>query len=502
MPEFEIWSALPVLVPAGWGLMVLAFAPWFREDPRWLWFSSVAGMLLSLLLPAWTLLKIDGFGGLRETAGLAGAANTAMLRTDALSLWLDVLFAFAGLGAVLIAPHYLEKAGAHRPEVYPLLFFSVAGMALMVGTENLVMIFLGLEVLSIPLYVLSGFVREKTFNIEAALKYFLLGAFSTGFFVYGLALILGATGSFSLRTISINLQGGELSAPYGTLMLLTGLALVIVAFAFKLGAVPFQFWVPDVYQGAPTPVTAFMAVGTKAAAFGVLLRVLHTGFSANQELVERWSAALSVLAVLTMVLGNLLALAQTRLKRLLAYSSIAHAGYLLLALLTPIDIGPAALVFYLFTYGFMTLGAFAIVALFTDGEDDLDHFDHFAGLWHRRPLVAASMGIFMLSLAGIPPTGGFVGKLAIFMAAVRSDHAILAAVMGITSVIGAAYYLRVIIAMFLRPPVGDTSANLRVPGMSRLVLGLTVAGTLVLGVLPLLLMDPLASVQQALATMR
>ncbi len=494
MPEFDPWSALPTLVPAAWALLVLLFAPVFRDDRRWLWASSVLGMLVSLVIPAFMLTKIANFGDVRETAGVAGLA---MLRTDRLSLWLDVLFAATGLASVLVIPPYLEKVKGHRPEVYPLIFLSVAGMTIMAGTENLLMIFLGLEVLSIPLYVLTGLVREKPQSTEGALKYFILGAFSTGFLVYGLALILGATGRFDLPGIAAALrQGGDAGAPYGPLMLYTGLALVIVAFTFKVGAVPFQFWVPDVYQGAPTPITGFMAVGTKAAAFAVLLRLLHSGFGAA---TARWTAALSVLAVLTMIGGNLLALVQPRLKRMLAYSSVAHAGYLMLALLAPLPLGAANLVYYLFTYAFMTLGAFAVVALFQDGEGDADHVDNFAGLWQRRPALALTMAVFLLSLLGIPPLGGFTGKYVIFMAALDSGHPILAAVMAIASVIGAAYYLRVIVAMFLRAPEGDLALGIRVSMPTRLVLAVAVAGTIVLGLFPGLALTPLSLIHKTLA---
>ncbi len=494
MPEFDLWSALPTLVPATWGLLVLLFAPLFRDDRRWLWICSVAGMALTLATPAYMLTKLANFGDVRETAGVVGLA---MLRTDRLSLFMDVLFAIAGLGALLILPAYLERAKAHRPEIYPLVFFSVTGMTLMAGTENLVMMFLGLEVLSIPLYIMTGLTRDRAQATEGALKYFLLGAFSTGFLVYGLALVLGATGRFDLPGIKEALAHGSGQAPYSHVMLLAGLALILVAFAFKIGAVPFQFWVPDVYQGAPTPITGFMAVGTKAAAFAVLLRVLHTGFGSPQDLVDRWQLALSILAAVTMVGGNLLALVQQRLKRMLAYSSVAHAGYLILALLAPLPIGAKNLLFYLFAYGFMTLGAFAVVSLFLRDEDDADHIDQFNGLWQRRPLLAVSMGIFLLSLTGIPPMGGFIGKYVIFMAALEAGHPLLAAIMGVAAVIGAAYYLRVIVAMFLRPAESDAVA-IKVPLGSVLVVGGSVIGTLLLGILPDLVLGPLSHVYKTL----
>lgn len=496
MPEFDLWSALPTLVPAGWGLMVLVFAPLFREDRRWLWACSVVGMALSLLIPALMLPRLDAFGDFRETAGVAGLF---MLRVDRLALWLDVLFALAGLATVLLLPHYLEKTKAHRPEVYPLSFLAVAGMTLMVGSENLVMIFLGLEILSIPLYVLVGTAREKAEAVEGSLKYFLLGAFSTCFLVYGLALVLAATGHFDLPGIAAALRANDGLAPYGSVALFTGLGLIIVAFAFKVGAAPFQFWVPDVYQAAPTPVAGFMAVGTKAAAFVVLLRVLHTGFAGAPETAQRWTTAVAALSALTMVVGNLLALAQRRLKRLLAYSSVAHAGYLALALIAPLPVAAPNLVFYLFAYGFMTIGAFAVVSLFQREGADADDLFQFAGLWKRRPWLAGSLAIFLLSMAGIPPLAGFDGKLVIFLAALQSGHAGLAALMAVAAVVGAAYYLRVVTTMFLRDPEDPLSSEIRVPLSARFVLGFAVLGTILLGIFPGLLLDPLSLVHRALA---
>ncbi len=489
--SFDLWTVLPTLVPALYGLLLLLFVPMLRHDHRWLWGSALGGMLVTTLVPATMLMRIADYGNVRETAGVPGLA---MVRTDPLALWLDLIFGIAGLLALLVTPGYLERARGQRAEVYPLMFLALAGMTIMVGTDNLVMIFLGLEVLSISLYVMCGLTREQGTALEAALKYFLLGAFSSGFLVYGIALILGATGKLDLPRIAAAAAAVDTLDPYGGLMLFAGLALVIVAFAFKVAAVPFHFWAPDVYTGAPTPVTAFMAAGTKAAAFGVLLRVLHTGFDGSPEFVARWGAVIAVLAAATMIIGNVLALVQTRVKRLLAYSSISHAGYLLLALLAPLPIGAANLVFYLLAYTFMTVGAFAVVALFQDEGEDADQIANFAGLWQRRPYVAVAMGVFLLSLTGIPPTGGFTGKYVIFMAAIQSGHPVLAAVMGVAAVIGAAYYLRVIVAMFLEDPAGQLSAGLRVPAASGVALGIAVLGTVVLGVYPSLVLEPLARI--------
>jgi NADH-quinone oxidoreductase subunit N len=284
-------------------------------------------------------------------------------------------------------------------------------------------------------------------------------------------------------------------------MLLAGLAMIVVALTFKLAAVPFHFWLPDVYQGAPTPVTAFMAAGTKAAALGVLVRVLHTGFStgAPEDFVaQRWITVIGLLAAFTMIGGNLLALVQTRVKRLLAYSSVAHAGYLLLALCAPLDLGVGNILFYLVAYTFMTIGAFAVISLFQEGGEDADHIDNFKGLWHRKPLLAAAMLVLLISMIGIPPTGGFTGKYLIFVAALRSGHPWLASVMALAAVIGAAYYLRVIVAMFVDDPATELTAGLKVPASAALVIALSVLVTMLLGLLPGLLIEQLGVVHGSL----
>lgn len=493
MPTFDVYPALPTLVPAAFGLLFLLFAPFLGRDKRWLWGFSVGAMALTVAIPAIMLAKM-GAGLPLETAGVDGLP---MIHTDRLALVLDCIFGITGLLALLITPTYLDRAGSHRPEVYPLFLIAVAGMTAMVGTENLLVLFVGLEVLSITLYVLCGLARERAMQIESALKYFLLGAFSTSFLVFGIALILGGTGSLHLPDIAAALTNGESVALYGKPVLLGGLGLVLIAFAFKIGAVPFHFWAPDVYQGAPTPVTAFMAAGTKAAAFGALLRVLYSGFSDSVPVLESWEGVIATLAVLTMIGGNVLALVQTRIKRLLAYSSVAHAGYLLLALVPSVDgqiVGGPSLLFYLVTYTFMTVGAFAIVTLFQRDGDDADHVSHFTGLWYRRPWLAASMGVFLLSLTGIPPLGGFTGKYVIFLATLKAGHPVLAAVMALAAVVGAAYYLRVLMAMFIQQPEGDLSSEIHVPPATAVAIALSVVATFALGILPFLVYEPLLTV--------
>jgi len=497
---FDAWTALPTLWPAAFGLLLLAFVPAFQEDRRWLWSTAVAGMALMIVIPVTMLFQLESVGALRYTAGLPGSE---MVRTDRLSLWLDVLFGVCGFLALLIAPSYLEKARCHRPELYPLIFLAVSGMTIMVGTDHLLMVFLGLEVLSISLYVMTGLARESPSSAEAALKYFLLGAFSTGFLVYGIALVYGSTGTFDLRQIGVELASGSGAAPFGVETLVAGLGLILVAFAFKVGLAPFHFWVPDVYQGAPTPVTAFMAAATKAAAFGVLIRILHGALDGGGAVRDGWIDVLGLLAAATMILGNVLALAQRRVKRLLAYSSVAHAGYITLGLIAPLEIGVPNTIFYLIVYAFMTLGAFAVVSQFQRSGNDSDEIESFDGLWRTHPWLAAAMGIFLLSMIGIPPLGGFTGKYVIFLAAIDSGHPVLASVMAVAAVVGAAYYLRVLVAMFFRDPQkreeGERGPVSSVPAPAKLALAISVAATLVLGLAPGLVLEPLAEVTATIA---
>ncbi len=491
MPTFDVWVALPSLVPAAFGLLWLLFVPALRRDHTWLWIFSVLGMAVTAIVP---LIMLSRLGAVVEFAATAGLPGMEMVRTDRLALWIDFICALAALMALLFMPRYLERARGFHAEVFPLLFFSVTGMTMMVGTENLLMIFLGLEILSIPLYVLSALTREKATAVEAGFKYFILGAFSTAFLVYGIALILGATGRLDLSGIVAAVQGATALAPYGKAMLLTGAGLLLVGFAFKVAAVPFHFWAPDVYTGAPTPVTGFMAAATKAAAFGVLVRLVGAFGEASPELSGPGLSALALLAALTMIVGNLVALVQTRVKRLLAYSSIAHAGYLLLALLAPVPVSSATIVFYLLAYAFMTVGAFAVVSLFQEEGEDADNIANFRGLWQRRPGLALAMGLFLFSLTGIPPTGGFTGKYVVFLAALDSGHAGLAALMAVTAVIGAGYYLKVIVAMFLEAPETEVSAEIRVPAGTAIAIAIAVAGTIVLGIYPSVVLEPLSRV--------
>jgi NADH-quinone oxidoreductase subunit N len=394
-----------------------------------------------------------GLVGVLAAAGLTlylwggtGGALQDMLVADGYALFLNLVVLTAAALAILFSVEYAQRTGLAQGEYYTLLLLSTAGMMLMAGAVNFMTVFLALEILSIALYVLVGLNRADRRSGEAALKYFLLGAFASGFLVYGMALIYGQASTTSLegvRAYVVSLTG-EFPAT-----LTVGLGLMIAGFAFKVALVPFQMWTPDVYQGAPTSVTAFMSVGAKVAGFAALGRVVLYAFG---DLWSEWVWVLVVLSALTMTVGNLSALRQTNLKRMLAYSSIAHAGYILVGVAAGNQAGASAVLFYLFGYAFMNVGAFAViiaVGRFEGNAGRGETLDDFAGLATRKPWLAATMALFMLSLAGMPPLVGFLGKLYVFGAAVEANLIWLAVIGVINSVISAYYYLRVIVVMYM-----------------------------------------------------
>ncbi len=402
-----------------------------------------------------------------------------MAVADGYALFLNVVFLVTAALSLLLSAHYLEREGIDQGEYYALLLFATAGMMIMGAATDLMTVFLGLEILSIPLYVLAGFNREKQESGEAALKYFLLGAFASGFLLYGMALVYGATGTTNLAGIVAQASG------QGNPLLVIGAGLLIVGFGFKVALVPFHMWTPDVYQGAPTSVTAFMSVGAKAAGFAALGRVLVYALGGQ---AHDWSPLLAALAVLTMTLGNVVAVSQTNLKRMLAYSSIAHAGYIIIGVAAANSSGGAALLFYLLAYAFMNIGAFGVVIAVCESRPlgfpkPQGSLEDYAGLSSRHPFLAAAMAIFMLSLAGVPPLAGFWGKLYVFSAAMEAGLAVLAVVGVINSVISAYFYLRVIVYMYLRPSSGKASPTV-VPGALVAATILAVLGTVLLGLWP------------------
>ena len=378
---------------------------------------------------------------------------------------------------ILSSIQYVRDTKIHEGEFYALVLFATVGMILMAAANDLIVFFLGLETMSIAVYVLTGIWRASSRASEAAMKYFVMGAFATGFLLYGIALIYGATGSTNLNQISAYLLEPMSDWP---LYLAGGGFLLLIGFAFKVGAVPFHFWIPDVYEGAPTPVTGFMAVAVKAAAFAAWARVLMHKLAAFDS---DWENPLWVLCIVTMTVGNLLAITQSSVKRMLAYSSIAHAGYILIALVVGEEWGGIPLLFYLLTYACMTVGAFAVVTSLTDEDNVRENYSDFAGLGFKRPFLGMAMSLFMLSLAGFPPLAGFTGKFYMFRSAVLSGDTTLAIIGVLNSLLSVVYYLRVIVAMYMEEGGAEGKSFGQSPYLY-LAIALAVAGTLYLGIAP------------------
>jgi NADH-quinone oxidoreductase subunit N len=423
--------------------------------------------------------------------GSARPAFYGMVIADAYTGFFNVVFLVGSAISVLLSVDYLEREGISHGEYYALLLFTTSGMMVMASAINLIAVFLGLEILSISLYVMAGYQRDRLISEEAALKYFLLGAFSSAFFLYGIALTYGAGQSLNLSEIHARIATLGEGAP--NYLLLAGVSLMIVGFGFKVAVVPFHIWTPDVYEGAPTSVTAFMSVGAKAAGFAAFLRVLALAFP-TQTLSEEISAVVSSLAILTMVVGNVVAVAQSNIKRMLAYSSIAHAGYILVgvfaAVRNPAGDGLAAVLFYMLAYTVSNLGAFAVVlALRRRGEEVLT-IEDLCGLGHRYPALGILMSLFMLSLAGLPPTAGFFGKLYLFRALLdlKEGQAMpwLAVIAVLTTVVSFYYYLGIVTNMYMRPAREQDLEETEYAGKGHLATALVASavGTVLLGIVP------------------
>jgi NADH-quinone oxidoreductase subunit N len=416
---------------------------------------------------------------------------------DRFALFADFLVLITALAVVCLSPGYLKRRGMEEGEYYILLLASVTGMLVLNGATDLIVIFLGIELLSIPLYVLAGFARDEALPQEAAMKYLLLGGFASGFLVYGMALIYGETGHTSLAGIHAVLTHGAL-AQHVDPMILAGIALLAVGLLFKVSAAPFHWWTPDVYQGSPAVVTTFMSVATKVAAFAVFLRVFSATLAPYRA---EWLVPLAVAAIVSMVFGNVVAVAQTSVKRVLAYSGIAQAGYILIGVALGRPDGTEASLFYLAGYAVMNLGAFAVVTILSDRGEDCDRYSQLAGLSQRQPVLAGLMALFMLSLAGFPLTVGFFGKFFLFSAAIHDGQLPLAIWLVLTSAVSLFYYLRIILVMFAPQPEAGAALDLagvaadgsavstpvKVGISSGLIVVLAGGGTLVLGIFPALI---------------
>ncbi len=485
LPQID-WAPFVPLAPVAIGGLTTLTAELFLPPGR----KHLVAILSLIALAAAILLSINSWGPVLDPDRRMvryGIHDSVVL--DRFSLFFYLVLGLIGVLTILLSMGYLHNAAPDQGEYYSLVLFSVLGMMLMAAGGDLIVIFLGLETFSLALYTLAGFRKTELRSNESALKYLLLGAFASGFFLYGIALIYGATGTTILRQITAFLADGHPPEP----LFLIGGGLLLVGFGFKIASVPFHMWAPDVYEGAPTSVTAFMIAGTKAAAFAAFLRVFLLALPA---LHMRWSAAIWVLAVLTMTVGNLVALVQSNIKRMFAYSSIAHAGYLLVALVAGGSSGIASILFYLVAYALMNLGAFAVIIAVQDGERERLLLTDYAGLGWQRPVLAACMAVFMFSLSGIPPTAGFMGKLYIFSAALAGDYPGLAVIGVLNSVISVYFYLRVIVIMYMSEaasPLPDRSRGQApaVPASAAAVLAVLVSvlGTLHLGLFPARLLD-------------
>lgn len=415
---------------------------------------------------------------------VGGLGFQNMVIVDGFATFFRVLVIAVGILTIFASTHYLRQERANAGEYYALVVFSVVGQCVMVTANELIMVFIGIEISSIATYILAGYLRDDKRNNESALKYFLLGSFATAFLLYGIAWIYGVAGTTNLAEIRRVLMSPEVAPS----MALVGLsaALMFVGFAFKVSAAPFQVWAPDVYQGAPAPVSAFMSAGPKAAAFAVFIRVYVTAFG---PIANRWEPIVWFSALLTMFIGNFAALTQSNIKRLLAYSSIAHAGYVMVAVTANTEIATAAAMFYLAAYALMNVGAFAVVTYFARQGERYVNVDDLAGLGFKQPAVAAMLTIFLLSLIGVPLTAGFFGKFYIFKAALDSNLIWLTVLGLLNSAVAAYYYLRVIVVMYMHEP-GEATAGAPAlsPGL-RLTMLASAVGTVLLGIFPSLLLD-------------
>jgi NADH-quinone oxidoreductase subunit N len=494
-PHIEYYDLSPILIVFGvatLGVLIEALAP--RRSRLFLQTSTCLIGLITAFVMVCTLhdhANIDVVGAIAIDGTTLFLQGTILLLGVLAVLLMaerrvDPGGAFATQSATVPgsqAERQADGTGWIQTEVFPLLMFSIGGMLVFPAANDLLLMFIALEVLSLPLYLLCGLARRRRLlSQEAAMKYFLLGAFSSAFFLYGVAMLYGYAGSVRLSEIDAAVTGSS----QNDALLLIGMALLGVGLLFKVGAVPFHAWTPDVYQGAPTPVTAFMSAATKVSAFGALLRVYYVALGGAKW---DWHPMIWAVAIVTMIFGALVAIVQTDVKRMLAYSSIAHAGFILVGLAATNQKGLSATLFYLATYGFSTLAAFAIVGLVRDGGGEATHLSQWAGLGRRSPVVAGTFAFLLLAFAGIPLTSGFAGKFAVFSAAISAGATPLVVVGVLSSAIAAFFYVRVIVLMFFSAPVMDGPRVVVPSAMTTVAVTLGVAVTVVLGVAPQPVLD-------------
>ena len=462
----DLSTAAPEVILSTVAMLILMLdfiAPRGKMD--WLGYLSVLGVLLTLMVV------------IRQW-GTTQSAFSGQYLSDPFALFFKILFLVSTALILLMSIGYLQGEGIDKGEFYGLILFATLGMMFMASAVDLLILYIGLETMSISIYVLAGFLKRERRSNEAALKYLLMGGFSSAVILYGIVMLYGLTGATGLKEIASALTAGAgmLSNP----ALILAMVMLAAGFGFKIAAVPFHMYIPDVYEGAPTPVTALLSAASEIAGLAILLRVFLVAIPGLQV---RWTLLFYVLSLLTMTVGNVVAIAQSNIKRMLAYSSIAHIGYLLIGLVAGPERGISATLLYTLVYALMTLGAFAMVILLCVGEVKGERIDDFTGLAQRSPMAAAAMLIFLLSLAGVPPTAGFVGKLYLFGAAIERGYVWLAVIAVVNSAISLFYYMKVTMAMYMRdvPPAGlalNPSRPLRV------ALFVAVVGTLAIGVYP------------------
>jgi len=446
---------------------------------------ALAVLLLDLVIKKKEVLALISMAGVAFASltlfAPPGMTFGTMYIADGYSTFFKIIFFINVILTVLISIKYIAIERVNNGEYYSLILFSTIGMMIMASAGDLIVLYLGLELMALSTYILAGFIRHDMKSNEAALKYFLLGAFSSAFLLYGISLIYGLTGTTDLKAIAAFISERGLTDNFS---LLLSVIFFIVAFGFKIAAAPFHMWAPDVYEGAPTSITAFMSVGPKAAGFAVLGRVFMVAFVSVKV---DWAMILIPLAILTMAIGNIVALSQTNIKRMLAYSSIAHAGYALLGIITANNDGLASMMNYLMIYAFMNIGAFAVIIMLRSEGFKGDNIADYEGLAKTHPLAALLMLIFMFSLTGIPPTAGFIGKLYIFMSAINAGYTWLVVVAVIFSAISAYFYLRIIMYMYMREP--KTTVTLTTSFSNGVALAVTAVAVLVIGIMPAQLLE-------------
>jgi len=455
-----MFSLLPILCLAGLGLVLLIVDSLQRRNDHAGYWVTIFGLAACILA---SFLTLDSHS---EVSG-------NMIIIGGYSHFFGLLFLISALLTVVLSKEYLQRAQRPVGGFCLLVIFATIGMMLIASAGNLIMVFLGIELMSISLYVLAGFFRDRVKSNESSLKYFLLGAFATGFLLYGIALIYGASG-----TTSIALILEKCPALSASKIFWSGIALLFVGLAFKVAAVPFHMWVPDVYEGAPTPVSGFMSTGAKAAAFSAIVMIFARPFVQGDSI----KLVISITAAASMILGNIVAVSQTNIKRMLAYSSIAHAGYMLAGVAAANQLGRTGVLFYLIVYTFMNVGAFGVISLLESEEERFLSFGDYSGLAKTRPFLAALMAVFMFSLSGIPPFAGFLGKYYVFAAAVNAHLTWLAIIGVLTSVVGVYYYLRLVVVMYFddREPIATNPSSI----VSVAALGCAAVVVIYLGIFP------------------